>query len=182
MSLPCSRQWSNGRITGPGRRESHCLRIRVFSPTLLLTWDMQLTDWVLELKRFLLVWVPLTTGIDRQASCWSCAVTAEVMTSLRVILAVPCLLTLCQASSQWPMPFGLGSLTQPVFDHLCLVSILTLGEPWSSCSAPPLFPPGSHWGITSLHPVHKSPPLDHIASSCPNAGWLHHVPGTPPPT
>lgn len=44
---------------------------------------------------------------------------------------------------------------------------------------PPLFLLGSHWGITSLHPVHKSPPLDHIASSCPNAGWLRPVPGTP---
>lgn len=39
--------------------------------------------------------------------------------------------------------------------------------------------PGSHWGITSLHPAHKSPSLDHIASSCPSADWLHPVPGTP---
>lgn len=105
----------------------------------------------------------------------------KFMTSLRVISATVCLVTLCQASRQLPMAWSLLSivLTQLLFCHLGLVSILASQEPRSSCLAPPLFLPGSCWDITSLYPVYKSLSLDHIASSCPNAGWLHPVPGVP---
>lgn len=121
------------------------------------------------------------SSIYRQVSCWSSIVTAEVHEKSLGHFGhtlPPDLVSGFQSAAH--------DLCSPRSDSACLLpSRLGLHSSLPGALEQLLSPtpvlPGSHWGITSLHLAHKSPSLDHIANSCPNADWLHPVPGTPPP-
>lgn len=121
----------------------------------------------------------MRSSIYRQVSCWSSAVTAEVHEK-----------SLGHSDHTLPPDLVPGfqsaahDLCSPRSDSACLLPSRlglhsSLPGALEQLLSPAPFLPGSHWGITSLHPAHKSPSLDHIASSCPYADWLHPVPGAP---